>query len=127
MNSLLIHNANILIRIVFYSLWAWVFYFDGLHLSMPMRSFLNCLVLADVVTWVAYQIYLLPRMMVVFGFGSIVNLAVIILLIRDAHSLIPQSLHMQAMAIMVFLSVGAVKGFYYVLIEMDSRRPGSWK
>ena len=127
MNSLLIHNANILIRIVFYSLWAWVFYFDGLHLSMPMRSFLNCLVLADVVTWVAYQICLLPRMMVVFGFGSIVNLAVIILLIRDAHSLIPQSLHMQAMAIMVFLSVGAVKGFYYVLIEMDSRRPGSWK
>jgi len=28
---------------------------------------------------------------------------------------------MQAMAIMVFFSVAAVKGFYYILIEMDHK------
>jgi hypothetical protein len=31
---------------------------------------------------------------------------------------VPQSADMQAMAIMVFFSVAAVKGFYYILIEM---------
>ncbi len=112
------HNANILARVVFYSLWAWIFYFDGLHLSGAMRSFLNCLLLADIVTWLMYQFYLLPRMMVHFGIGTVVNLAVMILLIRDAESLVPQTVDMQAMAIMVFFSMAAVKGFYYMLIEM---------
>jgi hypothetical protein len=118
MKSILTHNANILARIIFYSLWGWIFYFDGLHLSVAMQSFLNFLVLADIVTWLMYQFYLLPRMVVQFGIGTVVNLAVIILLIRDAKSLVPQSADMQAMAIMVFFSVAAVKGFYYVLIEM---------
>jgi hypothetical protein len=118
MKSILTHNANILARIIFYSLWVWIFYFDGLHLSVAMQSFLNFLVLADIVTWLMYQFYLLPRMVVQFGIGTVVNLAVIILLIRDAKSLVPQSADMQAMAIMVFFSVAAVKGFYYVLIEM---------
>ena len=112
------HNANILARIVFYSLWAWIFYFDGLHLSVAMRSFLNFLVLADIVTWLMYQFYLLPKMVVQFGIGTLVNVAVMILLIRDAKSLVPESVDMQAMAIMVFFSVAAVKGFYYLLIEM---------
>ncbi|MBW2467055.1 MAG: hypothetical protein JRF02_07125 [Deltaproteobacteria bacterium] len=112
------HNINILGRIVFYSLWVWIFYFDGLHLSEVMRSFLNCLVLADIVTWLGYQFYLLPRMMVQFGIGTVVNAAVMILLIRDAKSLVPQTVDMQAMAIMIFFSVAALKGFYYVLIEM---------
>ena len=112
------HNLNILIRIFFYSLWIWIFYFDGLDLSMPMRSFLNFLVLADIITWLMYQIYLLPRMLVQFGVGTVVNIIIMILLMRDAKSLVPQSLDMQAMAIMVFFSVAAVKGFYYVLIEM---------
>jgi len=118
MNTILMHNANILARIVFYSLWTWIFYFDGLHLSEAMQSFLNCLVLADIVSWLMYQFYLLPRMVVQFGIGSVVNVAVMILLIRDAKSLVPQSADMQAMAIMVFFSVAAVKGFYYLLIEM---------
>ena len=112
------HNVNILARLVFYLLWAWIFYFDGLHLSGAMRSFLNCLVLADIVTWLMYQFYLLPRMVVQFGVGTVVNVAVMTLLIRDAKSLIPKSADMQAMAIMVFFSVAAVKGFYYVLLEM---------
>lgn len=112
------HNANILARTAFYSLWLWVFYFDGLHLSEAMRGFLNCLVLADIVTWLMYQFYLLPRMVVHFGIGTVVNAAVMFLLLRDAKSLIPQAADMQAMAIMVFFSVAAVKGFYYVLIEM---------
>ena len=118
MNAILMHNANILARIVFYSLWIWIFYFDGLHLSDAMRSFLNCLVLADIVTWLMYQFYLLPRMVVQFSIGTVVNVAVMILLIRDAKSLVPQSVDMQAMAIMVFFSLAAVKGFYYLLIEM---------
>ena len=118
MNAILMHNVNILARIVFYSLWVWIFYFDGLHLSVPMRSFLNCLVLADIVTWLMYQFYLLPRMVMQFSIGTVVNVAVMILLIRDAKSLVPQSVDMQAMAIMVFFSVAAVKGFYYLLIEM---------
>ena len=83
-----------------------------------MRSFLNCLVLADIVTWLMYQFYLLPRMVIQFGIGTVVNVAVMVLLIRDAKSLVPQSTDMQAMAIMVFFSVAAVKGFYYVLLEM---------
>ena len=83
------HNANILARSVFYSLWAWIFYFDGLHLSEAMRSFLNCLVLADIVIWLMYQLYLLPRMLVQFGIGTVVNVAVMILLIRDAKLLVP--------------------------------------
>ncbi|MEK6197000.1 MAG: hypothetical protein N2B58_02345 [Desulfobacterales bacterium] len=86
-----------------------------------MRSFLNFLVLADIVTWLGYQFYLLPRMVVQFGIGTAVNVAVMILLIRDAKSLVPQSADMQAMAIMVFFSVAAVKGFYYILIEMDHK------
>ena len=118
MTAILMHNVNILVRIVFYGLWAWIFYFDGLHLSEIMRSFLNCLVLADVVTWLLYQFYLLPRMMVHFGIGTVVNVVVMILLYRDAKSLVPESMDMQAMAIMVFFSVAAVKGFYYTLIEM---------
>lgn len=122
MNDSVLHNANVLIRMLFYGMWAWVFYFDGLHLSMPMRSFLNCLVLADIVTWLAYQIYLLPRMVVQLGIGTVVNVAVMYLLFRDAKLLIPESTHMQAMAIMVFFSVASVKGFYYMLLEMDSRR-----
>lgn len=112
------HNINILTRIVFYSLWIWVFYFDGMHFSGIMRSFLNCIVLADIITWLMYQFYLLPRMMIQFGIGTVVNMVVMILLIRDAKSLVPQTLDMQAMAIMVFFSVAAVKGFYYVLLEM---------
>jgi hypothetical protein len=118
MNAILMHNINILARIIFYSLWAWIFYFDGLHLSVAMQSFLNCLVLADIVTWLMYQFYLLPRMVVQFSIGTVVNMAVMILLIGDAKSLVPQSADMQAMAIMVFFSVAAVKGFYYILIEM---------
>ncbi|MCK4837314.1 MAG: hypothetical protein KAS94_00850 [Desulfobulbaceae bacterium] len=118
MNAILIHNLNILARIIFYTLWAWIFYFDGLHLSEAMRSFLNCLLLADIVTWLMYQFYLLPRMLVRFGIGTVVNVVVIILLVRDAKSLVPESMDMQAMAIMVFFSVAAVKGFYYLLIEM---------
>ncbi len=118
MKAILMHNANILARIVFYSLWAWIFYFDGLHLSVAMQSFLNCLVLADIVTWLMYQFYLLPKMVVQLGIGTLVNVAVMILLIRDAKSLVPESVDMQAMAIMVFFSVAAVKGFYYLLIEM---------
>ncbi len=121
MNALLMHNANILARIVFYGLWVWVFYFDGLHFSEAMRSFLNCLVLADIITWLMYQFYLLPRMVMQFSIGTVVNVAVIILLIKDAKSLVPQSVDMQAMAIMVFFSVAAVKGFYYILIEMDHK------
>jgi hypothetical protein len=121
MNAIFMHNANILARIVFYSLWVWIFYFDGLHLSVPMQSFLNCLVLADIVTWLMYQFYLLPRMLVQFGIGTVVNVVVMIMLIRDAKSLVPQSADMQAMAIMIFLSVAAVKGFYYLLIEMGYR------
>jgi hypothetical protein len=117
------HNVNILARIVFYSLWVWIFYFDGLHLSVPMRSFLNFLVLADIITWLMYQFYLLPRMVMQFGIGTVVNLAVMIMLIRDAKSLVPQSADMQAMAIMVFFSVAAVKGFYYLLIEMGYHNP----
>jgi hypothetical protein len=117
------HNINILARIVFYSLWAWIFYFDGLHLSWAMRSFLNCLVLADIITWLMYQFYLLPRMVLQFGIGTVVNMAVMILLIRDAKSLVPQSADMQAMAIMIFFSVAAVKDFYYVLIEMGYSGP----
>ena len=112
------HNVNILARIIFYILWVWIFYFDGLDLSEAMSSFLNCLVLADIVTWLMYQFYLLPRMVVQFGIGTLVNMVVMILLIRDAKSLIPEAADMQAMAIMVFSSVAAVKGFYYVLIEM---------
>ena len=112
------HNVNILARIIFYILWVWIFYFDGLHLSGPMQSFLNCLVLADIITWLMYQFYLLPRMVVQFGIGTVVNAVVMILLIKDAKSLIPQSADMQAMAIMVFFSIAAVKGFYYVLLEM---------
>ncbi len=125
MNSILMHNANILARIVFYSLWIWIFYFDGLHLSLAMQSFLNCLVLADIITWLMYQLYLLPGMVVQFSIGTLVNLAVMILLFRDARSLVPQSVDMQAMAIMIFLSVAAVKGFYYILIEMGHRGPKS--
>ena len=121
MNFILLHKLNIIVRIVFYSLWVWIFYFDGLHLSLAMRSFLNCLVLADIITWLMYQIYLLPRMVWEFGIGTLVNVAVMILLIRDARSLIPESMDMQAMAIMIFFSVAAVKGFYYLLIEMGYR------
>ena len=121
MNAIIMHNVNILSRIVFYCLWVWIFYFDGLQLSVAMRSFLNCLVLADIVTWIMYQFYLLPRMAVQFGIGTVVNVAVMILLIRDAKSLVPQSADMQAMAIMIFFSVAAVKGFYYLLIEMGYR------
>lgn len=122
MNEILLHNANILARCIFYGLWAWVFYFDGLHLSPPMRSFLNCLVLADVVTWLVYQLYLLPGMVVHLGLGTVINIVVMIMLYRDAKALVPDSVEMQAMALMVFFSVAAVKGFYYVLIEMSSRR-----
>jgi len=118
MGETLMHNVNILVRIVFYGLWLWVFYFDGLHLSEVMRSFLNCLVLADIITWLLYQFYLLPKMVVHFGIGTVINVAVMILLYKDAKSLVPESMDMQAMAIMVFFSVAAVKGFYYVLIEM---------
>ena len=119
---MLMHNTNVIARIVFYSLWAWIFYFDGLELSYPMRSFLNWLVLADIATWLMYQIYLLPRMILHSGFGSVINLAVMILLFRDAQSLVPQTIDMQAMALMVFLSMFAVKGFYYTLIEMSNSR-----
>ena len=123
MNTNLMHNVNILARIIFYSLWIWIFYFDGLHLSLPMRSFLNCLVLADIITWLMYQFYLLPRMVVQFSIGTVVNMIVMILLIRDAKSLVPQAADMQAMAIMIFFSVAAVKGFYYLLIEMGYHSP----
>ena len=125
MNAILMHNVNILARIVFYSLWVWIFYFDGLHLSLPMRSFLNFIVLADIITWLMYQFYLLPRMVVQFSIGTVVNLVVMILLIRDAKLLVPRSADMQAMAIMIFFSVAAVKGFYYLLIEMGYHSPQS--
>ena len=123
MNAIFMHKVNILARIVFYGLWVWIFYFDGLHLSLPMRSFLNCLVLADIITWLMYQFYLLPRMVLQFSIGTVVNMVVMILLIRDAKSLVPQAADMQAMAIMIFFSVAAVKGFYYLLIEMGYHSP----
>ena len=73
--------------------------------------------------YVMYQFYLLPKMVVKFGIGTVVNVAVMFLLIRDVKSLMPQSVDMQAMAIMVFFSVAAVKGFYYLLIEMGYHSP----
>lgn len=126
MNDTALHNVNILVRVLFYSLWAWIFYFDGFDLSAAMRSFLNCLILADVVTWLVYQFYLLPRMVVQFGLGTVINLVVMVILIRDAKSLVPQAVDMQAMAIMVFFSVAAVKGFYYLLLEMGQSRSQSF-
>jgi hypothetical protein len=117
------HNINILTRFVFYSLWVWIFYFDGLHLSVPIRSFLNFLVLADIITWLMYQLYLLPRMVMQFSVGTVVNAVVMVLLVKDAKSLVPQAADMQAMAIMIFFSVAAVKGFYYLLIEMGYHSP----
>ena len=113
-----IHNVNVIARMTYYSLWAWVFYFDGLDLSWATRAFLNFLVLADIITWLLYQFYLLPRMMLRFGIGALVNLVVMYLLVKDANLLVPESVDMQAMAVMVFFSVAAVKGFYYTLIEM---------
>ena len=117
------HNINTLIRIVFYSFWVWIFYYDGLQLSIAMHSFLNCLVLADIISWLMYQLYLLPRMLIQFGIGTVINIAIMIFLIKDAKLLVPKSTDMQAMAIMVFFSVAAVKGFYYVLIEMGYLSP----
>lgn len=122
MGTILTHNANILVRTVFYAFWAWVFYFDGLELSGIMQSFLNCLVLADLVSWIMYQFYLLPKMLIHFGIGTVVNIAVVIMIIKDAKLLVPESVDMQAMAIMVFFSVAALKGFYYTLIEMSYSR-----
>ena len=122
MKDAIVHNANIIVRTLFYGLWVWVFYFDGLQLSIPMQSFFNCLVLADIITWLVYQFYLLPRMIIQSGIGTLVNIGVIAMIVRDAKLLVPESLEMQAMAIMVFLSVASVKGLYYLLIEMDYRR-----
>jgi hypothetical protein len=118
MVSILLHNINIVVRTIFYMFWAWVFYFDGLQLSPAMRSFVDCLVLADIVTWLMYQFYLLPRMMIHFSIGTLVNLVVIAVLYKDAKSLVPSSVDMQAMALMVFFSMAAVKGFYYLSIEL---------
>jgi hypothetical protein len=57
-------------------------------------------------------------MVLQFGIGTVINVVVMVLLIRDAKSLVPGSPDMQAMAIMIFFSVAAVKGFYYLLVEM---------
>jgi hypothetical protein len=119
MRDMLMHNVNVLVRMLFYAFWIWMYYFDGLHLSEAMRSFVNCLVLADIATWLLYQIYLLPRMVVHFGIGTVVNLLVMVMLVRGAKSLLPQTLDMQAMAAMVFFAVAGVKGFYYYLLEMS--------
>jgi len=117
------HNLNVIARIVVYSLWAWVFYFDGLHLTFAMRSFVNFIVIADLITWVMYQIYLLPRFVIHFGIGALLNLAVIICLLKGVQSILPQTADLQAMAVMVFLSVSGVKGMYYFMLEMN--RSGS--
>lgn len=119
MRDMLMHNVNVLLRMLFYAFWAWMYYFDGLHLSVAMRSFVNCLILADVATWLLYQIYLLPRMVVHFGIGTLINLLVMIILLKSAKSLLPHNLDMQAMAAMVFFAVAGVKGFYYFLLEMN--------
>jgi hypothetical protein len=116
------HDINIIARSSLYLLWAWVFYFNGLHLSENMRIFLDCIVLADIVTWLIYQLFLVPRLLVHFGIGTLINLIVIIVLMRNVKDLVPASMEMQAMAIMVFFSVAAVKGFYYFSIEMVSSR-----
>ncbi|MBU0673982.1 MAG: hypothetical protein KJ950_05005 [Proteobacteria bacterium] len=121
MFDLLTNNINMLIRTGFYVFWAWGIYFNGLGLSIAMQALVNALVLADIATWLMYQFYLLPRMMIRFGSETLLNLVIIGLLIREAKSLVPQTIDMQAMAIMIFLSVGSLKGFYYMLSEMDSR------
>jgi hypothetical protein len=112
------HNANIAARSSLYLLWAWVFFYNGLDLSENMQIFLDCFILADIVTWLIYQVFLVPRMLIHFGIGTLINLAVIAALVNNVEKLIPSSVDMQAMAIMVFFSVAGVKGFYYFMIEM---------
>lgn len=119
MKSFALHNLNIIARLIFYLFWAWIFYFDGLHLTFATRSLVNSIIVADIVTWLMYQIYLLPRMVVHFGIGALVNLMVIIFLIKGVKAIFPESGDLQAMAAMVFLSVFAVKGLYYFMLEMD--------
>lgn len=118
LQSAALHNFNLIARFLGYSLWAWIFYFDGLHLSFAMRSLLNFIVIADLVTWLIYQVYLLPRMAVNFGAGALVNLLVIGVLLVSVKTILPQTADLQAMALMVFLAVSGIKGFYYFLIEL---------
>jgi len=82
MRSFAINNLNIIARLFVYSLWAWICYSDGFHLSFAMRSLVNFIVIADIVTWVMYQIYLLPRSVIHFGIGALINVFVIFILIK---------------------------------------------
>jgi len=51
MRSFAINNLNIIARLFVYSLWAWVCYFDGFHLSFAMRSLVNFIVSAPSAAW----------------------------------------------------------------------------
>jgi hypothetical protein len=122
MRPSVLHNYNLFARFLVYAFWAWVTFFDGLHLTLAMRSLLNFILLADVVTCLLYQIYLLPRMVVQVGVGALVNLLVILLLIKGVKAILPQTPDLQAMALMVFLAVFGIKGMYYFLLEMERDR-----
>ena len=122
MRSFAINNLNIIARSIVYSLWAWICYYDGFHLTFAMRSLVNFIIIADIVTWVMYQIYLLPRSVINFGIGALVNVFVIIILIKGVKYIMPETADLQAMAAMVFFLIFGVKGMYYFMLEMDSDR-----
>lgn len=114
------HNFNLIFRIVAYIFWAWILFFDGFHLSFAFRTLVNFIFIADIVTWVLYQLYLLPKMALHFGLWALVHLAVVVILIKGVRAVFPQSPELRAMAAMVFLAVAGIKGMYYFLLETGS-------
>lgn len=122
MRKFALNNLTVIARLVFYLFSAWVYYFDGLHLGLAMRSLVSFIVIADLITWLIYQIYLLPRMASHIGIWAVVNVVVIIFLIKGVRAIWPEPADLQAMAAMVFISVFGIKGMYYFMLELG---PGS--
>ncbi|MGA2507098.1 MAG: hypothetical protein ABSF80_06460 [Chitinispirillaceae bacterium] len=117
MNPTAMHKIHVIARIVISIIWLGLCIPNRSHLSDINRCLIAGIVLGDVITWIIYQIYLLPRNIMHFGISGIVNIAVVILLVKYLRISLPDSPEWAGMAIMVFMVAAAIKGIYYYMAE----------
>jgi hypothetical protein len=113
------HTFNIIARTVVSIIWIGLYFLSEGQISEVVRSLLAGVILGDVVTWIIYQLYLLPKNIFNLSIGSIVNTIAVIVLLKFVKIHFPQSPEWMAISLMVCMAVMALKVGYYYLLEMN--------
>lgn len=123
-------KINLIARVLFSLLWIWIYSQTNkqTYEALAFRSYLNCIVLADLITWILFIPFNPENTVTNLCAGSIINVIVIVFMIINIKTVWPQSSEWMGMSIMVFMSFVGLKFLYYMLlrIHLEEKRKESW-